>query len=304
MFCCGSAMRVYAKRRGWKVVLEEREVGFGISSRAQPSSKTLVLLFVVLVLLISWSYEAFIIFGGGVARFGLAGLVILMWIPGSLSILLRLALGLGFGDVRFIVGKPRYYGYALLMPLTLALITGLLCTILDVRKFALIEPHAMREMLPVALSVLAFGLFGALGEELGWRGFLLPKMIAGGVPHPYLASGIVWAVWHLPVIAFGGFYQTSDTFLMTLAFAMSIIAMTFVISELRLRSGSVWVATLLHASHNFFSQLAVPAFILARPGSRSKLWDVLGGDSGMIVAMLYAMTFLFFLRKIKPAKKH
>jgi phosphotransferase system glucose/maltose/N-acetylglucosamine-specific IIC component len=66
----------------------------------------------------------------------------------------------------------------------------------------------------------------------------------------------------------------------------------------------VWVATLLHASHNFFSQLAVPAFILARPGSRSKLWDVLGGDSGMIVAMLYAMTFLFFLRKIKPAKKH
>jgi len=58
-------MRVYAKRRGWKVVLEEREVGFGISSRAQPSSKTLVLLFVVLVLLISWSYEAFIIFGGG-----------------------------------------------------------------------------------------------------------------------------------------------------------------------------------------------------------------------------------------------
>ena len=111
---------------------------------AQPSSKKLVLAFVLLVLLTSWSYEAFIIFGGGVARFGLAGLVILMWIPGLLSILLRLALGLGFGDVRFIVGRPRYYGYALLLPLALALITGLLCVILDIRQFALIESHDRR----------------------------------------------------------------------------------------------------------------------------------------------------------------
>jgi membrane protease YdiL (CAAX protease family) len=187
--------------------------------------------------------------------------------------------------------------------LALALITGLLCVILDVRQFALIGVDALRAMGPITLSVLAFGLLGAFGEELGWRGFLLPKMIAADIPHPYLASDIVWAIWHLPLIAFGSFYQTTNA-LMVSAYAMSIIAMTFVISELRLRSGSVWVATLLHASHNFFSQLAVPAFILARPGSRSKLWDVLGGDSGMIVAMLYAMTFLFFLRKIKPAKKH
>jgi uncharacterized protein len=260
----------------------------------QPGNKALALSFVVLVLLISWIYEAFIIFGGGVARFGLAGLVILMWIPGLLSILLRLALGLGFGDVRFIVGKPRYYGYALLMPLTLALVTGALCAILDVRKFALIEPDAMREMLPVALSVLALGLFGALGEELGWRGFLLPKMITGGIRHPYLASGIVWALWHLPLIAFGGFYhQASDTSLVAPAYAMGIIAMNFVISELRVRSGSVWVAVLLHASHNFFFQLAVPAIALGQPGSRSKLWEVLGSDRGIIVAALYAIAFIF-----------
>jgi membrane protease YdiL (CAAX protease family) len=230
---------------------------------AMLGNKKLVLSFVFLVLLTSWSYEAFIIFNGGM---------------------------------------PGYYAYALLVPLALALITGLLCVILDVRQFALIGVHALRAMGPITLSVLAFGLLGAFGEELGWRGFLLPKMIAADIPHPYLASGIVWAIWHLPLIAFGGFYQTTNA-LMVSAYAMSMIAMTFVISELRLRSGSVWVATLLHASHNFFSQLAVPAFILARPGSRSKLWDVLGGDSGMIVAMLYAMTFLFFLRKIEPAKK-
>lgn len=270
---------------------------------AQPSNKRLALLFVLVVLVTSWSYEALIIFEGGVARFGLTGLVILMWIPGLLSIVFRVVLGLGFEDVRFIVGSPRYYGYALLTPLTLALITGMLCVILDIRKLAFIEFHALREMAPIALTVLAFGLFGALGEELGWRGYLLPKMMAGDVPRPYLASGIVWAVWHIPLIAFGGYYQTNNTFIMALAYAFSIVAINFVISELRVRSGSVWVATLFHTSHNFFFQLVVPAFVLARPGRRSGLWEVLSGDSGIIVGVLYATAFLFLFGSFSKAKR-
>lgn len=120
----------------------------------------LVLSFVFLVLLTSWSFEAAIILGGGVARFGIAGLVALMWIPG----------------------------------------------------------------------------------------FLLPKMIAADVTHPYFASGIVWAVWHLPLIAFGGFYQTTNTFLMVVAYAMSIVAMNFVISELRVRPGSFSSSRFPHSS--------------------------------------------------------
>ena len=144
--------------------------------------------------------------------------------------------------------------------------------------------------------MLSVGLFVAFGEELGWRGFLLPKMVAGGIPHPYLASGLVWAGWHLPLIALGGFYRTSDTFVMALAYCMSIVAMNFVISELRMRSGSVWVATLLHAAHNFFFQLAVPTLVLAKQERPSERWEILGGDSGVIVAVLYALAFLLLFR--------
>jgi len=269
----------------------------------QPSSKRLALSFVLVVLIISWSYEVFIIFNGGVAHFGLIGLVILMWIPGLLAIVFRLALRLGFEDVRFILGRPRYYGYALLMPLALALVTGMVCAVFDIRKLALIEFHALREMMPITSIVLAFGLFGALGEELGWRGFLLPKMIAGDVPKPYLASGIVWAAWHIPLIAFGGYYQTGNPLIMALVYALSIVSMNFVISELRVRSGSVWVAALLHASHNFFFQLAIPAFIFARSGQRSGLWEVLGGDTGVIVGVLYAIAFLFLFGPLSNASR-
>ena len=104
------------------------------------NDKRQALLFIGLVLAISWAYEAYIAFHGGVERFGIPGLLILMWIPGLLSILLRLTLRSGFEDVRFIFGKPRYYAYALLIPLALAVLTGLVCAIFDVRRFALIEP--------------------------------------------------------------------------------------------------------------------------------------------------------------------
>ncbi len=81
---------------------------------------------------------------------------------------------------------------------------------------------------------------------------------------------------------------------MVLVYAMSIIAMNFVISELVALRFCVGIYA-SSAAHNFFFQLAVPAFILARPGERSKLWGVVGGDSGIIVAALYAVTFLSFL---------
>ena len=53
----------------------------------------------------SWGLEAFIINNGGVKNFGLVWIVVLMGIPGALSIALRLILKLGYADVSFRIGK-------------------------------------------------------------------------------------------------------------------------------------------------------------------------------------------------------
>lgn len=248
--------------------------------------------FIVSVLAISWGFQAFIIANGGVRNFGPLWIVVLMCIPGALSVVLRLILKSGFGDVGFRIGKGRYYPYAVAVPLLLALLTGLISAALDIRHFSPISPEQLTQLSPVLLSVLGLGLIGAFGEELGWRGFLLPKMISGGVKSPYLFSGLVWASWHLPLIAFGGFYQTDDALLMALIYGMGIIAMGFFISDLRVRSGSVWVAAIVHAAHNFFFQLAVPVLLLTAPGSRSDLWDMVAGDTGLSIAVLYASAYL------------
>lgn len=263
------------------------------------SDRNQALLFIVSVLAISWGFEAIIIANGGVRSFGPVWLVALMCIPGALSIALRLILKSGFGDGGFRIGKGRYYLYAVALPLLLGLLVGLISAASDIRNFSPVSPEQLTQLSPVLLSFLGLGLIGALGEELGWRGFLLPKMISGGVKHPYLVSGVVWASWHLPLIAFGGFYQADNTLLMALIYGVGIIAMSFFFSELRVRSGSVWVAAIVHAAHNFFFQLAVPLLLLTVPGSRSDLWDMVTGDTGLSIAVLYASAYLILRHSVR-----
>jgi membrane protease YdiL (CAAX protease family) len=74
-------------------------------------------------------------------------------------------------------------------------------------------------------------------------------------------------------------------------YGLGILAMSFVFSELRVRSGSVWTAAVVHAAHNFFFQFAVPVLLLTAPGSRSELWDLVGGDTGVCIAVLYFVAY-------------
>lgn len=176
----------------------------------------------------------------------------------------------------------------------MASLAALLSAAFDIRRFSLVSPEQFILITPVLLSVLGLGLIGAVGEEIGWRGFLLPKMMSGGFKSPYFACGLVWAFWHLPLIASGDFYQTDNALLMALIYGLGIIAMSFVFSELRVRSGSVWVAAIAHAAHNFFLQFAFPVLLLTVPGSHSELWDMVAGDTGLCIAVLYIATYIVF----------
>lgn len=256
-------------------------------------------IFVLLVLSISWSFEACIIINGGIRSFGPLWLVALMCIPGLLSILLRIILKSGFGDVGFQLGAGRYHVYAIAVPLLLALLVALLSNALDIRRFSPVAADALGPLAPTILFILVLGLVGAVGEELGWRGFLLPKLVSAGARHPYLVTGLVWSFWHLPLIAFGGFYETDTPLLMAVVYGFGIVAMSFFISELRMRSGSVWMAALIHAAHNFFFQFAVPVLILTTPGSRTALWDMVASDTGLGIAALYACAYLV----VRPASR-
>jgi uncharacterized protein len=101
--------------------------------------------------------------------------------------------------------------------------------------------------LPVAALV---NLLPALGEELGWRGWLLPKLMPLGALPAILISGVVWGAWHAPLILLGYNYPDAPGWLGLSAMIAMCTLVGAVFGWLRLRSGSVWPAALAHAAFN------------------------------------------------------
>ncbi|MBP2381698.1 CPBP family intramembrane glutamic endopeptidase [Brachybacterium sacelli] len=90
----------------------------------------------------------------------------------------------------------------------------------------------------------------ALGEELGWRGWLLPKLMPLGTLWALLISGVIWGLWHAPLILLGYNYPSAPGWLGVTAMVIMCILVGAVFSWLRLRSGSVWPPALAHAAFN------------------------------------------------------
>lgn len=97
----------------------------------------------------------------------------------------------------------------------------------------------------------------ALGEEIGWRGFLVPELSEwGGLKKAGLISGIIWGIWHLPGILGGNYGQTGTPLWFRLTcFAILVISTGVLLAWLRMKSGSIWPVVIFHATHNGVIQM-------------------------------------------------
>ena len=103
--------------------------------------------------------------------------------------------------------------------------------------------------------IMTFGVLqsgvSATGEEIGWRGLLVPALAQRlNFTGVVLVSGVIWAVWHYPLILFGTYDSSAPKWVAVLCFTMMIVATGGMAAWLRLKTGSVWPAAMLHACHN------------------------------------------------------
>jgi hypothetical protein len=111
-----------------------------------------------------------------------------------------------------------------------------------------------------AATIGLLNFSGALGEEIGWRGFVVPafyQLTRGNFTATALMSGIVWAVWHAPIIFLSSYNNPGVSRLYSFSwFVLLILASATIDAWYRLRSGSLWTGVILRVTRDGLSTLS------------------------------------------------
>jgi membrane protease YdiL (CAAX protease family) len=218
----------------------------------------------------------------------------IMLAPGLASVITRLVLREGFADVSFKIGGTRR---AILFALALPLLVGTVAySGAYITGLAQFTPPPAPSFLAWAGSFGSFVFLMALvatlgtlvllptaaGEEIGWRGYLLPRLIEAGVPHPILLSGLIWGAWHMVPVFTAGYAAGASPLLSALGLMIAILAFGYILSWMRLDTGSVING----------------GFDLATGGENAKLWT---GESGFLVVLVLVVVTVLVGRARRSA---
>ena len=206
-----------------------------------------------------------------------------MWGPGLAAIITTTLIARQpFSTLRLnALGPKRFYVWALLLPTVLVIVTGVLTVGFGIAQF---DPtfQLIRESMKnapgaadinplIVISAQAgiailiapfFNMVFALGEELGWRGFLLPHLLPLGQWKAIILTGVIWGIWHEPAIVQGlnyPGYPLLGIFMMILF----CVLLGIIFGWLYLNTRSTWVTALAHGAVNAVAGLPV---LFLRPG--------------------------------------
>jgi membrane protease YdiL (CAAX protease family) len=133
-----------------------------------------------------------------------------------------------------------------------------------------------------------FGIFPGFFEELGWMGYVFPKMKLKRSPFAAaLLLGVLWGIWHLPVVDFLGASAPHGHFLPVFfcAFVAVLTAMRILIAWVYGHTQSVLLAQLMHASSTGALVVFSPAHVTP---AQEAMWYAVYAAAlwGMVVLVL------------------
>jgi membrane protease YdiL (CAAX protease family) len=147
-------------------------------------------------------------------------------------------------------------------------------------------------------------LAGALGEQIGWSGFLSPRLAERyGFTRAAFITGAVWATWHFPILFFSDFFDSpSPVWFWLPCFVIELLGLSVIILWLRLRSGSVWTGVLVDASLNLWNQ----DFFAPLRAPRGAITNYTIDESGFMLPFVISIAAYLFWRQraaVLPAER-
>ncbi|MCU1360979.1 MAG: hypothetical protein JWN99_2268 [Ilumatobacteraceae bacterium] len=182
----------------------------------------------------------------------------------------------------------RYWPAAIVLPL--AAIGGSLAI---AHLFGVVDFHDLTgyaASAPIDLAVMTVLL---LGEELGWRGFLLPRMNLSMEPRrAAMVVGLIHGLFHVPLLVLTNSYDSDGSRWLVVPGVVTVIALggaTF--GWLRTRSGSLWPVLIAHAMVNV-CLLESPTLVTDRPNVAA----LLTSEGGLLTVLTVGAMALCLLR--------
>ncbi len=277
------------------------------------SYRPLVVFLGLVVVFASFSYVLIFTAGNDGDRTG--GFALLQFSPAISALVTKLVYqrnvrGLGWGW-----GKTRYQVAGVLIPLALGLVGfGLVWVtvggfydssfiaeaqsgIAETFGLDVSSPYVVMLILLLVSGTVGLLLpgFFAFGEELGWRGFLVPELHKHvNFTKTALISGLIWSVYHYPlVIGLEADELGVNTVYLLIAATVGGIGLSTIMAWLRLKSGSVWTAVFFHAALNSYNQ----GFFENLTETTSNLTNYISGEFGLMMSLVAAFTGYLFWRK-------
>jgi len=139
-----------------------------------------------------------------------------------------------------------------------------------------------------------FGTFTAMGEEIGWRGYLQPRLDAAGLRSSLVIVWLVQVAYHAPLMVGAGYVNVGSFATSFSLFAIGDLAWTFIVARESYLARSLWPAVFFHSFHNTISQWLFPKFFTV---GTDQIW--LQGEDGVLPMVGYVVLSAAFLASMR-----
>lgn len=295
-----------------------------LAYKTHPAARREIVTYIALTLAIAWSCQAAaLLLGVDFNQLDSSPPVIwllligIAWAPGLSALATGAIYRHSLRKMGWGLGRPRFLLLGTLLPLVFISTSYAMAWLVNPAAFAPLQVSAEAAemlgsgwasagfvvfiylLLTALMLILPIGFF-ALGEDLGWAGWLIPQLAqTTSFANTALITGLVWALYHYPLMLFGGYTQGAPLWFGLVMNTLVLAALAFTQTWLRLRSGSIWPVVLVHTGWNILM------FYVFDPITRSTSLSLyLVGEKGAITALIvtaFALLFWQLSRRTEPA---